>query len=112
MAANDPETFDAKSLPWTRSPDYRSFYVNNVALATSTHDIQVRFAQLTADGTGSAANIELATVFMSPSQAKATALLLLRAVLTYEEQHKIKLPIPEHLEELLTEIRGAKASKK
>jgi hypothetical protein len=116
MAENpQSETFDTKNIPWQKVPNHQSIYANNSGIASSSHDIQLRLAQLTAFE-GKPINQEVATIFMAPGQAKATALLLLRAVLDYEDERKIVFPVPEHLGKTLTDLtegtRGAKGAKK
>ena len=97
------EIFEAKNAEWVKAPDHRNFYANNIGVATSTHDIQLRFSQLTAEGS-KPINLEVATLFMSPSHAKATAILLIRSVAEYEKKHKLSLPLPDHLAKLVDEV--------
>lgn len=106
------EIFDVKDAPWQRAPNHQNIYVNNASIAVSSYDIQLRLAQITTIE-GKPVIQEIATMFMAPGQAKATALLLLRSVADYETTHKITFPVPEHLGKVITEIvEGAKGAKK
>jgi hypothetical protein len=113
MAEQPPtETFSTKDAPWKRTADYQNIYVNNASVAASSYDIQLRLAQLSIVENKPTIE-EVATVFMAPGQAKATALLLLRTVLDYEKTHKISFPLPEHLGNLLAGVaEGANGAKK
>jgi hypothetical protein len=107
-----PEMFDVKDAPWQRAPNHQNIYVNNAGIALSSYDIQLRMAQITTIE-GKPIIQEVATIFMAPGQAKATALLLLRAVSDYEKTHKITFPVPEHLGKVIADIgEDAKGAKK
>lgn len=109
------ETFDVKTAAWQRAQNHQSIYANNASVAVSSYDIQLRLAQVSAIE-GKPITQEVATIFMAPGQAKATALLLLRSVSDYENTNKITFPLPEHLGKLLAAIaesdKGAKSAKK
>lgn len=101
----------SKDIAWQRAPGHQNLYVNNVALAATNFDIQLRLAQTSAVE-GKPVHCEVATVFMSPSQAKAMAVLLVRAVGDYEDKNKITIPLPAHLEKYVQHAEKAPATKK
>ena|ERR1700694_1374711 len=80
----------------TRSADYRQIYSNVCRSAFSTWDVQLTFSLAANNASGAAIVEEQATVFMSPSQAKAVAAVLVHAVQQFEENFgEIKLNLAQ-----------------
>ena len=100
-ASNKPDqTFRADDLPWRKSEGHVRLYVNNIGLAATEFDVQLRLAQTVAEE-GQAHHSEIATVFMAPNQAKALVALLLRAVTEWEDKHKTVIKVPSGMQKQL-----------
>jgi len=85
-----PELVD---LPHIRSKDFQSVYSNFAQCGRSAWDIAIQFGQLGESEPGKPAVIELTTVTMTPSLAKAFLGVLNAQIKQYElENGEVQLP--------------------
>jgi len=95
----------------TRSPNFRQIYANVCRTAFSNWDIQLTFSLGTNDASGAGLVEEQATVFMSPTQAKAVAGILVQAVLQFEEKFG-EIKLDDQAQAALEQLPTANASAK
>ena len=83
MAEEKPEIVNA---PLTRSPQYRSVYVNQVRAGMSTWDIQLTFGRVTEIAPGVPAVEEQFTAVMAPEYVRAVIQVLTETMRQFEEK--------------------------
>ena len=82
------------------------FYANNVNVVSGFYDITLQFSTqapvgpITPGGQPAIETTGLCNIRMSPQHAKALAAILVRHIVQYEDQLKVKLPLPPEIEEM------------
>ncbi|HWR16731.1 MAG TPA: DUF3467 domain-containing protein [Terriglobales bacterium] len=103
-----------------RTPDFKSFYANNVRFESTVFDLRLFFGELDHREDESWIISQKASVVMAWSQAKIAALFLLVNVMAHEQQNgPVDLPanllppwlLPEDSELSLEELVGTVADK-
>ncbi len=74
------------NAPLTRSPQYRSVYVNQVRTGMSTWDVQLTLGRITEVAPGVPAVEEQFTAVMAPEYVKAVIQVLTETVRQFEEK--------------------------
>ena len=88
-----PQTISPQNVEFINGPHYAAFYCNNVSFAVNVLDFVMIFGE-TLEATADKAVVEQrARVTMHPTQAKVTAMLLLRNIQNYEALNG-PIPIP------------------
>jgi hypothetical protein len=78
----------------TKSPEYRSLYANNTALAISTYDFSLIFGEITGAEEGKLQVEQHTKITMSPLHAKVLAKVFSDHVEAYEKQFgEIRIPV-------------------